>query len=66
MFQFRMLKPIISKKSVMCQTENEKFTKAMSQISRTDSLAFKERNLGCTVIHLLMKIKPFKGVNTKA
>ena len=46
--------------------ENEKFTKTMSRLSRKDSLALKKRNLGCTVIDLVMKIKPFKGVNTKA
>ena len=26
----------------------------------------KKEKLGCTVIDLVMKIKPFKGVNTKA
>ena len=35
-------------------------------VTRKDSLALKKRNLGCTVIDLVMKIKPFKGVNTKA
>ena len=37
-----------------------------SRLSRTYSLPFKERNLGCTVIDLVMKIKSFKEVNTKA
>ena len=38
----------------------------MGPLSRKDSLALKKRDLGCTVIDLVMKIKPFKGVNTKA
>ena len=42
----------------------EKFTKTRSRSSRTDSLPFKERNLGCTAVDLVMKIKPFKEVNT--
>ena len=44
--------------------ENEKFTKTKSRLSRTYSLPFKERNLSCTVIDLVMKIKSFKEVNT--
>ena len=42
------------------------FTKTMSRLSRQDSLSLKKRKLGCTVIDLMVKIKPFKGVNTKA
>ena len=38
----------------------------MSGLSRKDGLALKKKDLGCTVIDLVMKIKPFKGVNTKA
>ena len=38
----------------------------MGRLSRKDNLPFKERNLGCTVIDLVMKITSFKGVNTNA
>ena len=38
----------------------------MGPLSRKDSLALKRRDLGCTVIDLVMKIKPLKGVNTEA
>ena len=37
----------------------------MSPLSRKDSLALKKIDLGCTVVDLVMKIKPFKGVNTE-
>ena len=37
----------------------------MGPLSRKDSLPLKKRDLGCTVIDLVMKIKPFKGVNLK-
>ena len=38
----------------------------MSRLSPKDSLPFKEKNIVCTVIDLVMKIKPFKGVSAKA
>ena len=34
--------------------ENENFRKTRSRLSRKDRLPFKERNLGCTVINLVM------------